>query len=85
MTDPPNVPTPPLSLNQRIALAVSQLLMGIFIIFMAGTILHHYMPLPGAFGVYVEGIILGILVILHGNRVLEAYEKSGRGTDEDGS
>lgn len=84
MTDPPSSP-PPLIENQRIALAVSQLLIGIFIIFMAGTILHHYIPLPGAFGVYFEGIFLGIVVVLHGNRVLELYEKTGRGPDEDGS
>ncbi len=84
MIDPEHKP-PILSENQRIALAVSQLLIGIFIIFMAGTILHHYIPLPGVYGVYFEGILLGIMVILHGNRVLDLYERSGRGPDEDGS
>ena len=83
MTDPPNVPTPPLSENQRIALAVSQLLIGLFIIFMAGTILHHYLPLPGDYGVHFEGIFLGVVVVLHLGRVVEAYKMSGK--DDDGS
>jgi hypothetical protein len=74
--------TPPLNQNQRIALAVSQLLIGIFIIFMAGTILHHYIPLPGASGVYFEGIFLGIVVVLHVKRVLAVYEET-RGTEDE--
>ena len=84
MTDPPSSP-PPLSENQALALAVSQLLIGLFIIFMAGTILHHYVPVSGPYGVYIEGILLGIMVIIHGNRVLEIYEKTSGGPDEDGS
>lgn len=79
MTDTPDVPTPPLSKNQRVALAVVQLLMGIFIIFMAGTILHHYMPVPGVYGVYFEGFVLGVVVVLHVNKVILVYKMTEEG------
>lgn len=83
MTDPPNVPTPPLTQKQRIALFFSQLFIGLFIIFMSGTILHDYLPMPGSYGVHIEGIFLGVIVVLHLKRTFDVYEET-RGP-EDGS
>lgn len=71
--DPEN-DLPKLSQNQRVALFVSQLLIGLFIIFMAGAILHRYLPMPGAYGVHVEGLFLGVIVALHVKRVILVYE-----------
>ena len=74
MTDPPNFPTPPLTQGQKITLAVSQLFVGFCIIFVAGTILHNYMPVPGYYGVDFEGLVLGIVVVLHIKRVAAVYQ-----------
>ena len=68
---------PPLSEKQRVALAVSQLVIGLFIILMAGTILHHYLPFPGDYGVHLEGVLIGIFVVLHIKRVLVVYQMTG--------
>lgn len=81
MIDPEHFP-PILTKKQRIALFFSQLFIGLFIIFMAGAILHHYLPMPGTYGVHYEGIFLGVIVVLHVKRVLEVYEETGRTEDE---
>lgn len=81
-TNPPNVPTPPLTQKERIALAVSQLFVGLCIIFVAGTILHHYLPVPGTYGVLFEGLVLGIVVVLHVNRVAEVYQITEKDKNE---
>jgi len=76
MIDPEH-DTPPLSEKQRVALAVSQFVIGLFIILMAGTILHHYLPFPGEYGVHWEGILIGIFVVLHVKRVAYLYQATG--------
>lgn len=52
--------------------------MGLFIIFMAGTILHYYLPVSGAYGVYIEGVLLGVIVALHVNKVINMYHETCR-------
>jgi len=70
--DPPNNP-PPLSSKQRISLVIGQTFIGLFIIFMAGTILHYYVPVSGPYGVHIEGVLLGIFTVLHLRRVLQVW------------
>jgi len=76
LIDPPHSPQP-LSFKQRIALAVSQTAIGLFIIFMAGTILHYYVPVSGPYGVHIEGVLLGIFTVLHFRRVLQVWWETG--------
>jgi len=74
---------PLLTHNQIISLVVGQLLVGIFIIFMGGTILHYYFPVSGDYGVYIEGIILGVLVVVHVNRVAQVYREAIRRREDE--
>ena len=76
---------PLLTQKQILAVCVSQVVVGLFIIFMVGTFMHYYFPVSGDYGVHFEGLILGVLVALHLNRVAHVWRElvSRREEEED--